>query len=106
MSLGKAEAMAAFNDRFNDFGFWPVLIAGVTPFPYKVITIMSGWTGLPLGTFIVASIIARGLRFFAVAWLLWKFGAPIRDFIERRLGLMFTLFVALLLGGFLVVRFL
>jgi membrane protein YqaA with SNARE-associated domain len=106
MSLGKAEAMAGFNDRFNDFGFWPVLIAGVTPFPYKVITIMSGWTGLPLGTFIVASIIARGLRFFAVAWLLWKFGAPIRDFIERRLGLMFTLFVALLLGGFLVVRFL
>jgi membrane protein YqaA with SNARE-associated domain len=106
MSLGKAEAMAAFNDRFNDFGFWPVLIAGVTPFPYKVITIMSGWTGLPLGTFIVASIVARGLRFFAVAWLLWKFGAPIRDFIERRLGLMFTLFVALLLGGFLVVRLL
>ncbi len=105
-SLGKADAVEAFNTRFNDFGFWAVLTAGVTPFPYKVITIMSGWTGLPLGTFIVTSIIARGLRFFVVAALLWKFGAPIRGFIERRLGLMFTLFVALLLGGFLVVRYL
>lgn len=105
-SLGKVDAMAEFNQRFNDFGFWPVLIAGVTPFPYKVITIMSGWTGLPLGTFIATSILARGLRFFVVAALLWKFGAPIRDFIERRLGLMFALFVLLLLGGFYVVRFL
>lgn len=105
-SLGKADAMAEFNQRFNDFGFWPVLIAGVTPFPYKVITIMSGWTSLPLGTFIITSILARGLRFFVVAALLWKFGAPIRDFIERRLGLMFALFILLLLGGFYVVRFL
>ncbi len=54
----------------------------------------------------VASIIARGLRFFVVAALLWKFGAPIRDFIERRLGLMFTLFVILLLGGFAAVKYL
>ena len=105
-SLGKADAMAEFNQRFNDFGFWPVLIAGVTPFPYKVITIMSGWTGLPLGTFIVTSILARGLRFFIVAGLLWKFGEPIREFIERRLGLMFILFIVLLAGGFYVVRFL
>ncbi len=105
-SLGKADAMAAFNDRFNDFGFWPVLIAGITPFPYKVITIMSGWTGLPLGIFVVTSIVARGLRFFLVAGLLWKYGAPIRDFIEKRLGLMFTLFVLLLIGGVYAVRFL
>ena len=105
-AMGKADAMAEFNTRFNDFGFWPVLIAGMTPFPYKVITIMSGWTGLPLTTFIVTSIVARGLRFFIVAALLWKFGAPIRDFIERRLGLMFVLFVIILLAGFYVVRFL
>jgi membrane protein YqaA with SNARE-associated domain len=103
-SLGKAEAMAAFNTRFNDFGFWPVLIAGVTPFPYKVITIMSGWTGLPILTFVVTSIIARGLRFYLVAWLLWRYGEPIRDFIERRLGLMFSLFMLLLVGGFVAVR--
>jgi membrane protein YqaA with SNARE-associated domain len=105
-AMGKGDAMAQFNTRFNDFGFWPVLIAGITPFPFKVITIMSGWTGLPLGTFIVTSIIARGLRFFIVAALLWKYGAPIRDFIERRLGLMFTLFVIILLGGFYIVKYL
>ena len=103
-SLGKADAMAEFSTRFNDMGFWAVLVAGVTPFPYKVITIMSGWTGMPLGIFIMTSILARGLRLFVVAGLLWRFGAPIRDFIERRLGLMFTLAVALLIGGFIVVK--
>ena len=102
-ALGKGDAMDAFNTRFNDFGFWAVLTAGVTPFPYKVITIMSGWTGMPLATFIATSILARGLRFFIVAGLLWKYGEPIRDFIEKRLGLMFTLFVLLLVGGFVAV---
>ena len=67
---------------------------------------MSGWTGMPLGIFIATSILARGLRFFIVAGLLWKYGAPIRDFIERRLGLMFTLALILLLGGFAAVKFL
>ena len=103
---GKADAVAEFSARFNEYGAWAVLIAGVTPFPFKVITIMSGVTGLSLPVFIVSSIIARALRFFLVAGLLWHFGAPIRDFIERRLGLMFTLFCILLLGGFYAVKFL
>ncbi|WFE74523.1 YqaA family protein [Roseinatronobacter sp. S2] len=103
---GKDAYFEQFQARYNEWGAWAVLIAGVTPFPYKVITILSGATGLSLPVFIVASVIARAIRFFVVAALLWKFGAPIRDFIERRLGLMFTLFVALLLGGFLVVRYL
>ena len=59
-----------------------------------------------LTVFMAASVLARGFRFFLVAALLWKFGTPIRNFIERRLGLMFSLFVGLLLGGFLVVRYL
>lgn len=105
-AMGKADAMAEFNTKFNDFGFWAVLTAGVTPFPYKVITIMSGWTGMPLGTFIATSILARALRFFVVAGLLWRFGPPIRDFIEKRLGFMFTLFVIMLIGGFIVVKYL
>ncbi len=104
-ALGKADAMGEFSTRFNDFGFWAVLTAGITPFPYKVITIMSGWTGMPLSTFIITSLIARGLRFFLVAALLWKFGSPIRDFIEKRLGLMTVLFVVLLFGGFYLVRY-
>jgi len=103
---GKDAYFDEFSTRYNEWGAWAVLIAGVTPFPYKVITILSGFTGLSLPVFILASIIARGLRFFIVAALLWKFGAPIRDFIERRLGLMFTLFVILLVGGFFLVKYL
>lgn len=105
-SLGKADSMAEFSTRFNDLGFWAVLTAGLTPFPFKVITIMSGWTGMSLGTFIATSLLARGLRFFIVAALLWKFGAPIKDFIEKRLPLMFVLFIVVLVGGFAAVKFL
>jgi membrane protein YqaA with SNARE-associated domain len=91
----------AFRDAYNAWGPWAVFTAGVTPFPYKVITILSGVTGLDPLVFTVSSVLARGLRFFLVAALLWKFGAPIRHFIEARLGLLFTLFVVLLIGGFL-----
>ena len=93
---GKADSFAEMSAVFNEYGAWAVVIAGVTFLPFKVITIASGVTGLPLPVFIVSSIFARALRFFLVAALLWKFGAPIRDFIERRLGLMFILFCLLL----------
>ncbi len=105
-AMGKGDAMADFSARFNDFGFWAVLTAGITPFPFKVITIMSGWTGMPLATFIATSILARAVRFFIVAGLLWAFGAPVRDFIEKRLGLVFILFITLLIGGFMAVKYL
>ena len=101
---GKTSNFETFRTTYNDWGAWAVLVAGVTPFPYKVVTILSGSTGLDLVVFTFASVLARGLRFFIVAALLWKFGAPIRDFIERRLGLMFTLFVVLLIGGFAVLK--
>jgi len=83
-----------------------VFRAGVTRFPYKVITIASGVTRLDLTTFTIASVLARGLRFFVVAGLLYWLGPPIRAFIEKRLGLLFTLFVVLLIGGFVVLRYL
>lgn len=102
---GKDAYFDEFAVRYNEWGAWMVLMAGVTPFPYKVITILSGSTGLNFGVFMFSSIIARGLRFFVVAGLLWKFGEPIRDFIEKRLGLMFVLLVVLLLAGFYVVKF-
>ncbi len=102
---GKGEQFAAISSAYNDQGFWAVLIAGLTPFPYKVITIFSGVTGLSFGLFMATSLLARGLRFFLVAALLRRFGPAIRDFIEDRLGLVFTASLALLLGGFLVVKF-
>lgn len=105
-AMGKADSMAAFNERFVDAGFWAVLGAGITPFPYKVITIMAGWTGMSLTTFMITSLIARGLRFFIVASLLWYFGPPVRTFIEKRLGLVFTIFFIVLVGGFFLIRYL
>ena len=92
-----------FRGSYNAYGAWAVLIAGLTPFPYKVITILSGATGLNFWIFMVASTLARGARFFVIAALLWRYGPPIRDFIERRLGLVFTLGIAALVAGFAVI---
>lgn len=103
---GYAEQFKTFAGQYNDYGAWIVFIAGVTPFPYKVITIASGATALSLPVFIIASIAARALRFFAVAALLYYYGPPIRDFIEKRLGLLFTVFVVLLIGGFVAIKYL
>jgi len=101
---GYSDKIAQFTETFNAWGAWAVFIAGVTPFPYKVITVASGATGLSLPVFIVASIIARGLRFFLVAYLLYRFGPPIRAFIERRLALVLTVAVILGLAGFYVLK--
>lgn len=94
-----------FRETYNDWGAWAVFIAGTTPFPYKVVTILSGVTALDLAIFTVASALARGMRFFLVAGLLWYFGEAIRGFIEKRLGLVFTLSCVLLVGGFVAVKF-
>ena len=102
---GKEDSFEAVRQWYNTWGGWGVLFAAVTPFPYKVLTIFSGATGLDLVTFAVVSVIGRGLRFFLVSWLLYKIGEPIREFIERRLGLIFTIGVVLLLGGFIAVRY-
>lgn len=102
----KAEYFDDFAARYNAQGAWIVLFAGLTPFPYKIITIASGATGLNFATFLVASVVARATIFFVIAGLLWKFGPPVRTFIERRLGLVFTLFMVLLIGGVFFVRYL
>ncbi len=103
---GKTEKFDLLKAAYNETGFWAVLIAGVTPFPYKVITILSGATGLNFGLFIATSIFARAARFFVIATLLWKFGPAIKDFIERRLGLVFIVALTLLIGGFFMIRYL
>lgn len=103
---GFTESFNQFASRYNDYGAWIVFIAGVTPFPYKVITIASGATQLNFFVFMVASLLARGLRFFLVAGLLYWFGRPVRDFIEQRLGLVTTIFTVLLVGGFIVIKYL
>jgi len=101
---GYGAKFSDFTARYNEYGGWIVFIAGVTPFPYKVITIASGVTDLDFATFTTASVLARGLRFFVVAALLYWIGQPIREFIEKRLGLLFTIFCVLLIGGFLLIK--
>lgn len=103
---GKADKVAEFSAWFNDWSIWILIVlGGLTPFPYKVLTITAGVTAMPILPFILASIAARASRFFLVAGLLYYFGPPIREFIERRLTLVTTVFVALLVGGFAVVKF-
>ena len=103
---GYLDSFTEFQTAYNEHGWLIVFGAGLTPFPYKVITIASGVTQLDLVTFFVASVVSRGLRFFVVAALFWKFGPPIRGVIERYFGLATALFFALLVGGFLAIRLL
>ncbi len=103
---GKADSFGEFSSWFNEWGVWILLIKGMTPFPYKVLTITAGVTQMPFFEFIIASIGARAMRFYLVAGLLYAFGEPIRDFIERRLSLVTTVFVIGLVGGFVAVKYL
>jgi len=102
---GAEHSFDRFVAWYDQWGGWGIFLGAVTPFPYKVLTIFSGTVGFDLITFIIVSIIGRAFRFFLVAALLYKFGEPIRIFIEKRLGLMFILFCALLVGGFVAVKF-
>lgn len=94
-----------FRDYYNQWGAWIVAIAGFSPIPYKVFTIASGVTQLDLTTFIVASALSRSTRFFLVALLLWKYGIPIRAFIEKRLGFLTLLFCIFLVGAFVLLKY-
>ncbi|MDF1775673.1 MAG: DedA family protein [Rhizobiaceae bacterium] len=102
---GKEDSFEKVSEWYNTYGGWGVLFAAVTPFPYKVLTIFSGATGLNLATFVLVSIVGRSVRFFAVGFLLYKFGEPIRLFIEKYLGILFAIFMVLLLGGFYALRY-
>lgn len=95
-----------FKDYYHEWGAWIVFGAGVTPFPYKVITIASGVVHLDLAVFALASVAARGLRFYLVAWLLKKYGEPMKEFIEKNLGMLSIIFLLLLLGGFVCIKLL
>ncbi|HTS92333.1 MAG TPA: YqaA family protein [Stellaceae bacterium] len=103
---GVMDRYLALQESFREWGVWIIVLKGMTPIPYKLITIASGAFKFDLVTFVLASIVSRSLRFFLVAALLWYFGTPIRDFIERRLVLVTSTFVVFLVGGFLALRYL
>lgn len=103
---GYMKQFGEFENYYHEYGAWIVFGAGITPFPYKIITIASGVVRLDLIVFTVASVIARGMRFYFIAWLLKRFGDPMKVFIEKNLNLLSILFLLLLIGGFAAVKLL
>ena len=97
--------MNAIKLKYDQYGFLGILIAAITPIPYKVFTIASGVFNFDFLLFVLASIIGRSLRFFVVAGLIWKFGHPIREFIDKYFNLLACIFVILLAGGFLIIKY-
>jgi len=90
---------------YNEWAGLAVFIAGFTPIPYKVFTIAAGVFKIDFFVFMIASMISRTARFFIVAALIWKFGRPIRDFIDRYLGWLTIIFCVLLVGGFVLIKY-
>ena len=101
---GQVEHFDEFRSAFNEQGWLIVLLAGFTPLPFKVITIAAGATQMPLYILVAASIVARSARFFLVAALLWKFGQPMKDWIDRNFALATTVVGVLFVGGFVALR--
>lgn len=91
---------------YDKWDFWIIFTAGFTPIPYKVFTISSGAFQISLPMFILASIVSRSARFFLVAFLIWKFGASIKSFIDKYFNLLAILFTILLIGGFVAIKYL
>ena len=103
---GFAEQYHAVGDLYNRYNAWAVGIAGFTPIPYKVFTISAGAFKINFVIFLIASAISRSARFFLVGWLIYKFGPGIRMFIDRYFNILAFVFVALLIGGFILIKYL
>jgi membrane protein YqaA with SNARE-associated domain len=98
-------ALEAFRHAYNEYGAWIILLKGITPIPYKVVTIASGFAGYNFWLFLVLSLITRGIRFYVVTFLLVRYGEPIRTFIESRLELATTLLLVMVIGGLVAVKY-
>ncbi len=98
-------AADAFVQRFQEYGLWVILVKGLTPIPYKIVTIASGMAHFSFPLFVAASVVTRGARFFTLAALLRYFGAPARSFIEQRLTLVTTVTLVAIVFGFVVLRY-
>jgi membrane protein YqaA with SNARE-associated domain len=100
---GYGDKVEAFRAAYAQYGAWIILLKGLTPIPYKIVTITSGFAGFNIGLFIVLSIITRGARFYLLAFLLNRYGERARQILEKRLGLWVGLFLLVLVVGFIVV---
>lgn len=97
------ESFLQVQNLYNQYNFWIVFTAGFTPLPYKLFTITGGLFHVDFAMFIVASIVSRGLRFFLIGWLIWRFGSPIKTFIDKYFNIIAIAFTVLLIGSFVLV---
>jgi membrane protein YqaA with SNARE-associated domain len=104
--LGQSNAMASFQAWYAEWGVWLILIKGLTPVPYKLVTIASGLAHFNFAVFIAASVATRGARFFLVALLLRLYGAPIQAFVEKRLTLVTTVIAVGIVAAVVGLKFL
>lgn len=104
--MGKADGLPQYEAWVAQYGTWVVLAKGLTPIPFKLVTIASGFGKMALGPFIIACIVTRGARFFIVAALIKKFGPQIQPVIEKRLALFTVILVAVIVAGFVALKFL
>ncbi len=104
-AYGYEAAFERFRQTFAEYGFWVILLKGLTPIPYKIVTIASGAAGFNFGMFMLASVLTRGARFFLIAALLRRFGDPVRVFVERRLTLVTSVALLGIVAGFVVLRY-
>lgn len=102
---GLMDKYADVQALYRKYDVWAVGIAGLTPIPYKVFTVTAGLFKISLPGFVAASLAGRGLRFFVVALLLKRWGDPAREFLDRHLNVLTLAFAVLLIGGFVLVRF-
>lgn len=106
LSLGKQAAMSLFSSSINENGFLIVLTAGISPIPFKVVSVMSGFTQMPVFVFLLSALLGRATRFFVVATLLKYYGEAIKSFIETYLGWLFLVFIAFIVLGTMALDFL
>ncbi|MFR9552681.1 MAG: VTT domain-containing protein [Rikenellaceae bacterium] len=100
------QSFVRVEELYNTYNFWIVFTAGFTPIPYKVITVSAGLFNVDFVMFLIASIVSRGARFFIVSGMIWKFGAPIKGFIDKYFNLLALAFTVLLIGGFVLIKYL
>jgi membrane protein YqaA with SNARE-associated domain len=103
---GYGDKVEAFRDAYARWGTVIILVKGLTPIPYKIVTITSGFAGYNIWLFVICSFVARGMRFFVTAFLLNRYGAQARAIIEERLGFWFTVSVGVLVAGIVAALYL
>jgi membrane protein YqaA with SNARE-associated domain len=96
---GYGDKVEAFREAYAQWGAWIILLKGLTPIPYKLVTITSGFAGYNVLLFVLFSVIARGVRFFAIALVLRRYGPQAREMLEKRLGLWVTVGAVVLVVG-------